>query len=52
MVDSFPIGVAHASAYTGFDPQQRHHLIRAHLVYQLIRVQLVLLDWGSNQQNL
>ena len=27
-------------------------LIRAHLVYQLIHVQLVLLDWGSNQQNL
>ena len=27
-------------------------LIRAQLVSQLIRVQLVLLDWGSNQQNL
>ena len=27
-------------------------LIRAHLVYRLIHVQLVLLDWGSNQQNL
>ena len=27
-------------------------LIRAQLVYQLIHVQLVLLDWGSNQQNL
>ena len=33
-------------------PRQRRHLIRAHLVYQLIHVQLVLLDWGSNQQNL
>ena len=42
--DSFPIGVSHASAYTGFDPRQWRHLIRAHLVYQLIRVQLVLLD--------
>ena len=27
-------------------------LIRAHLVYQMIHVQLVLLDGGSNQQNL
>ena len=27
-------------------------MIRAQLVYQLIHVQLVLLDWGSNQQNL
>ena len=27
-------------------------LIRAQLVSQLIRVQLVLLDWGSNRQNL
>ena len=29
---------------SGFDPRQRRHLIRAHLVSQLIRVQLVLLD--------
>ena len=28
------------------------HLIRAQLVYQLIHVQLVLFDGGSNQQNL
>ena len=35
-----------------FDPRQRRHLIRAQLVSQLIRVQLVLLDWGINQQNL
>ena len=28
------------------------HLIRAQLVSQLIRVHLVLLDRGSNQQNL
>ena len=27
-------------------------LIHAQSVYQLIHVQLVLLDWGSNQQNL
>ena len=28
------------------------YVIRAQSVYQLIHVQLVLLDWGSNQQNL
>ena len=44
--------VAMAPFDSRFDPRQRRHLIRAHLVSQLIRVQLVLLDWGSNQQNL
>ena len=40
------------SLQTWHIPRQRRHLIHAQLVYQLIRVQLVLLDWGSNQQNL
>ena len=44
--------VAMAPSDSGFDPRQRRHLIRAQLVSQLIRVQLVLFDWGSNQQNL
>ena len=36
--------VAMAPFDSGFDPRQRRHLIRAQLVSQLIRVQLVLLD--------
>ena len=36
--------VAMAPYDSGFDPRQRRHLIRAHLVSQLICVQLVLLD--------
>ena len=43
--DSFPAAaVAMAPSDSGFDPRQRRHLIRAQLVSQLIRVQLVLLD--------
>ena len=49
---SLAAAVAMAPSDSGFDPRQRRHLIRAQLVSQLIRVQLVLLDWGSNQQNL
>ena len=49
---SLAVAVATTLFDSGFDPRQRRHLIRAHLVSQLIRVQLVLLDWGSNQQNL
>ena len=49
---SLAAAVAMAPFDSGFDPRQRRHLIRAHLVSQLICVQLVLLDWGSNQQNL
>ncbi|RVW92474.1 hypothetical protein CK203_042673 [Vitis vinifera] len=36
--------MAMAPSDSGFDPRQRRHLIRAQLVSQLIRVQLVLLD--------
>ena len=36
--------VAMAPSDSGFDPLKRRHLIRAQLVSQLIRVQLVLLD--------
>ena len=36
--------VAMAPFDSGFDSRQRRHLIRAQLVSQLIRVQLVLLD--------
>ena len=43
--DSFPAAaVAMAPFDSRFDPRQRRHLIHAHLVSQLIRVQLVLLD--------
>ena len=49
---SLAAAVAMAPFDSGFDPWQRRHLIRAQLVSQLIRVQLVLLDWGINQQNL
>ena len=49
---SLAVAVAMAPFDLRFDPRQRRHLIRAHLVSQLIRVQLVLLDWGSDQQNL
>ena len=49
---SLAVAVAMAPSDSGFDPRQRRHLIRAQLVSQLIRVQLVLLDWGINQQNL
>ncbi|RVW13178.1 Disease resistance RPP8-like protein 3 [Vitis vinifera] len=38
------VEVAMAPSDSGFDPRQRRHLIRAQLVSQLIRVQLVLLD--------
>nr|CAN70634.1 hypothetical protein VITISV_030220 [Vitis vinifera] len=38
------VAVAMAPFDSRFDPRQRRHLIRAHLVSQLIRVQLVLLD--------
>ncbi|RVW92683.1 hypothetical protein CK203_041551 [Vitis vinifera] len=41
---SLAAAVAMAPFDSGFDPRQRRHLIRAHLVSQLIRVQLVLLD--------
>ena len=49
---SLAAAVATTPFDSGFDPRQRRHLIRAQLVSQLIHVQLVLLDWGSNQQNL
>ena len=38
------VAVAMAPFDSRFDPRQRRHLIRAQLVSQLIRVQLVLLD--------
>ena len=41
---SLAAAVAMAPFDSGFDPRQRRHLIRAQLVSQLIRVQLVLLD--------
>nr|CAN67297.1 hypothetical protein VITISV_002038 [Vitis vinifera] len=41
---SLAVAVAMAPFDSGFDPRQRRHLIRAHLVSQLICVQLVLLD--------
>ena len=41
---SLASAVAMAPFDSGFDPRQRRHLIRAQLVSQLIRVQLVLLD--------
>ena len=41
---SLAVAVAMARFDSGFDPRQRRHLIRAQLVSQLIRVQLVLLD--------
>ncbi|RVW64901.1 Protein FAR-RED impaired response 1 [Vitis vinifera] len=37
-------GSGNGTSDSGFDPRQRRHLIRAQLVSQLIRVQLVLLD--------
>nr|CAN71694.1 hypothetical protein VITISV_005850 [Vitis vinifera] len=43
-IDFFGVAVAMAPFNSGFDPRQRRHLIRAQLVSQLIRVQLVLLD--------
>ena len=49
---SLAAAVAMAPFDSRFDPRQRRHLIHAQLVYQLIHVQLVLLDWGSSQQNL
>ena len=41
---SVAAAVAMTPSDSGFGPRQRRHLIRAQLVYQLIRVQLVLLD--------
>nr|CAN67749.1 hypothetical protein VITISV_039217 [Vitis vinifera] len=41
---SLAAAVATAPFDSRFDPRQRRHLIRAQLVSQLIRVQLVLLD--------
>ena len=41
---SLAAAVAMAPFDLRFDPRQRRHLIRAQLVSQLIRVQLVLLD--------
>ena len=41
---SLAAAVAMAPFDSGFDPRQRRHLIRAQLMSQLIRVQLVLLD--------
>ena len=41
---SLAVAVATTPFDSGFDPRQRRHLIRAQLVSQLIRVQLVLLD--------
>ena len=41
---SLAAAVAMAPSDSRFDPRQRRHLIRAQLVSQLIRVQLVLLD--------
>ena len=41
---SLAAAVAMAPFDSGFDPRQRRRLIRAHLVSQMIRVQLVLLD--------
>ena len=41
---SLVAAVAMAPFDSRFDPRQRRHLIRAQLVSQLIRVQLVLLD--------
>ena len=49
---SLAAAVAMAPFDSRFDPRQRRHLIHAQLVSQLIRVQLVLLDWGIDQQNL
>ena len=41
---SLAAAVAMAPFDSGFGPRQRRHLIRAQLVSQLIRIQLVLLD--------